>query len=372
MDWTFLSICSIIRIGLEDKNISSIKKATVWTRKIVKILIIAIVAAAVILGLIQLIYRQTYSVSLNGELIGYTNDKVALQKRINDYISSGDGGDVAFVELNELPTYEACMLKKDVQANDEEIFEKVKASGTPYYKYYVITAKDVEKANVKTFQDAEQVIEKLKEKDSVNKDSLSIVEKYTTSKLVSADESSDEENVIKISSVDSSVNSIYEKRVVYTSYSRISRTIYNESSVPTDIGVSLVTPLTGRYQLSSVYGWRSLDNHPGIDLAASAGTAIKAAAGGKVIAAGYTRGYSGYGNVVVVQSTPSVIILYGHCSMVHVTVGEQVAQGQVIAKVGNTGYSFGNHLHFEIRYNGKTVDPQNYIYKGVRKNTWLG
>ena len=78
-----------------------------------------------ILGVLQVSYRQTYSVILNGEIIGYTNDKVTLQKRINDFIKSGDGDSVAFVDLKELPTYETCLLKKNLDTNDDEIFEKV-------------------------------------------------------------------------------------------------------------------------------------------------------------------------------------------------------------------------------------------------------
>ena len=54
-------------------------------------------------------YRQNYSVSLKGEIIGYTNNKVVLQKRINDYIKSGDGYDIAFVDMDEMPVYHACL-----------------------------------------------------------------------------------------------------------------------------------------------------------------------------------------------------------------------------------------------------------------------
>ena len=117
-------------------------------------------------------YRQTYSVSLNGEILGYTNNKVLLQKRINDYIKSGDGENVAFVELDNLPVYKACLLKKNVVLNDDEIFQKVANSGTAYYKYYE------EKSYVQNFSDAEEVVKKLKDKDSENKNTLGIVEKY--------------------------------------------------------------------------------------------------------------------------------------------------------------------------------------------------
>ena len=165
--------------------------------------------------------------------------------------------------------------------------------------------------------------------------------------------------------MDTCVNELYEKKVVYTYasvYKNIGVQIVNEDSMPTDLGVTLIRPVSG--VISSRYGLRWRDNHKGLDIAAPKGTAIKAAAGGTVIFAGNGagHGYSGYGNVVVVQSTSSLVILYGHCSEVNCKTGDQVAQGQIIAKVGSTGISTGNHLHFEIRYNGTAINPQKYVY----------
>lgn len=282
-----------------------------------------------------------------------------MQKRINDYISSGNGDDVAFVELKELPTYTACMLKKNIETNDDEIFNKVTSSGTPYYKYYTITKNNEEKVYVASFSEAEKVINNLKSKNSANTDKLGIVEKYETAKA-------------EFKTVDTCVSELYEKKVVVTkkasstsTYKNIgTRVVTGETSVPTNLGVSLIKPISG--VISSRYGIRWRDNHKGLDIAAPKGTAIKAAAGGKVIFSGYGSGsnsYSGYGNIVVIQSTSSLVIRYGHCSALYVKTGETVVQGQVIAAVGSTGISTGNHLHFEIRYNGTAVNPQNYIYK---------
>ncbi len=282
-----------------------------------------------------------------------------MQKRINDYISSGNGDDVAFVELKELPTYTACMLKKNIETNDDEIFNKVTSSGTPYYKYYTITKNNEEKVYVASFSEAEKVINNLKSKNSANTDKLGIVEKYETAKA-------------EFKTVDTCVSELYEKKVVVTkkasstsAYINIgTRVVTGETSVPTNLGVSLIKPISG--VISSRYGIRWRDNHKGLDIAAPKGTAIKAAAGGKVIFSGYGSGsnsYSGYGNIVVIQSTSSLVIRYGHCSALYVKTGETVVQGQVIAAVGSTGISTGNHLHFEIRYKGTAVNPQNYIYK---------
>ena len=82
-----------------------------------------------------------YSVTLGDKFLGYTSDKSELQSKINEYIKSGDSQTVAFVEIDDLPNYKMCLLKKGLTANDDEIFESVISTGTPYYKYYAILEK---------------------------------------------------------------------------------------------------------------------------------------------------------------------------------------------------------------------------------------
>ena len=94
--------------------------------------------------------------------------------------------------------------------------------------------------------------------------------------------------------------------------------------------------------------------HTGVDIGACYGAPIHAAAGGEVIMAGYRNGY---GNCVVIDHGGGVTTLYGHCSSLSVSVGQQVQQGQVIAHVGATGLATGPHLHFEVRHNGSPVNP---------------
>jgi peptidoglycan DL-endopeptidase CwlO len=98
--------------------------------------------------------------------------------------------------------------------------------------------------------------------------------------------------------------------------------------------------------------------HPGIDIAASSGTPIHAADGGRVAIAGWT---GGYGNYTCIQHTSSLSSCYGHQSRIDVHVGGNVSQGEVIGAVGSTGHSTGPHLHFEARVNGSVVNPLNYL-----------
>ncbi len=117
-------------------------------------------------------------------------------------------------------------------------------------------------------------------------------------------------------------------------------------------------PVTGT--ITSPFGWRSNpfggapDFHPGLDIAAPTGTTVTAAAGGTVIMAQW---YGGYGNYISIDHGGGYSTGYGHLSAIYVANGQTVARGQAIGAVGSTGASTGPHLHFEVRINGKAVDP---------------
>lgn len=118
----------------------------------------------------------------------------------------------------------------------------------------------------------------------------------------------------------------------------------------------LIWPLTG--PLTSPFGQRWGRLHAGIDLSAPAGTPIRAADSGRVALAGWQGGYGLY---TCVKHTTSLSTCYAHQSRLGTTPGAAVRQGQVIGYVGNTGYSFGNHLHFETWVRGKPVDPMGFL-----------
>jgi murein DD-endopeptidase MepM/ murein hydrolase activator NlpD len=123
-------------------------------------------------------------------------------------------------------------------------------------------------------------------------------------------------------------------------------------------GGSLIWPVNG--PISSPFcerrPWEAC--HPGIDIVVPAGTPIRAAAAGSVIIAGPT---GGYGNYTCIQHAGALSTCYGHQSSIGVSVGQRVAQGQVIGLSGCTGLCFGAHLHFETRINGSVVNPMGYL-----------
>jgi len=126
------------------------------------------------------------------------------------------------------------------------------------------------------------------------------------------------------------------------------------SSTPSSAG--LIWPASG--PVTSPFGWRWGRMHEGIDIGASYGSGIHAAAAGTVLYCGWE---SGYGNLVVIDHGGNLATAYGHQSAIAVTCGQQVSQGQVIGYVGSTGHSTGPHLHFEVRINGAPVDPLGYL-----------
>ncbi len=131
--------------------------------------------------------------------------------------------------------------------------------------------------------------------------------------------------------------------------------IVNDRSLP-------VWPLEGR--VSSSFGWREdpfsgeKKFHEGIDLAAKEGTDVKAVMAGKVQ---ITDDQNGYGKVVVLDHGHGFTTLYAHNKDITVKAGDWVTKGSTIAKVGSTGRSTGPHLHFEVRREGKKLDPEDFL-----------
>ena len=115
-------------------------------------------------------------------------------------------------------------------------------------------------------------------------------------------------------------------------------------------------PLDGGYVSDTFISDR---NHKGLDIAAPEGTEIYAAEEGEVVSAGWNSG--GYGNVVMIEHPDGYATVYGHMISVYAVEGEYVQKGQLIGFVGNTGNSFGDHCHFEVRYQGICYDPASFL-----------
>lgn len=333
------------------------KKIFIYGRRGIKLIILFMIAIFLIIGAVAFLYKPTYSVFIDGKQVGYTANKAELQHKINEYVDHGDGTNknIAFVQVNNLPEYKLCLLKRNIVTNDDEIYNEVTKQGIPYYRYYAILEDNEEKYYVSSFEEAENVIKTLKEKNSENIDKITILEKYET-------------GIKDMVSVEEVVSKLYlEKKKVVTvakntqnTASGYVNTATTTSGGKVSLGISLIRPVSGT--ITSRFGVRSSvrsSAHTGLDIAAPTGTAIKAAAGGKVTFSGWK---GSYGNMIVITHENGVQTYYAHCNKLYASVGQTVSQGEVIAAVGSTGNSTGPHLHLEIRVNGVAYNPQNYLY----------
>ena len=338
-----------------------LKKVLIHTRRGIKFIILFLIATFLIIGAVTFLYKPTYSVHINGKQVGYTANKSELQKRINDYVENGDGSNknIAFVQVDSLPEYKLCLLKRNIVTNDEEIYQKTISGGIPYYRYYAILDNNEEKYYVSSFEEAEKVVNDLKEKGSTNIDNISISEKYETDikTLTSTEEVVSKLYIEPIKTVTIAKNANASSRAKSSGTVNTSTKIAGGKA---SIGISLIRPVSGT--ITSRFGVRSnirSSSHTGLDIAAPTGTPVKAAASGTVTFSGWK---GSYGNMLVISHGNGVQTYYGHCSKLYAKNGQTVSQGDVVASVGSTGNSTGPHLHLEIRVNGTAYNPQNYIY----------
>lgn len=120
----------------------------------------------------------------------------------------------------------------------------------------------------------------------------------------------------------------------------------------------LAMPVKSAFRFSSGFGPRWGRQHQGVDFAAPTGTSVFAAGDGVVTFAGWQRGY---GNLIKIQHELGTETRYGHLSKIRVKAGQRVSRNTLIGDIGNTGRSTGPHLHYEVRVDGKAVDPMSFI-----------
>ena len=287
-------------------------------------------------------------VTIAGETVGYVANKDEFESKVNEILNKEEESKL-YTTIEDMPEYHLKLVDKSEQTNEDVILGKLEAKAETTYKLYAVTIDGEEKAIIASLDEAEKIVDEMTEKyeDEIELD-IGITEKITTDKTI--------QNSVKLakSRVNSSIENAVEEKEAEEAEQR-------EIESHTVQGVYLeVTPVSGI--ITSRFGNREsirTSGHTGLDIAAPAGTPIKAAASGTVTFAGYS---GGYGYVVKLDNGNGVQTYYGHCSRLYVSTGEKVEAGEVIAAVGSTGNSTGNHLHFEVRVNGSVVNPQNYLY----------
>ena len=300
------------------------------------------VAFGFISGMLMLKYKPVYAVTIDNTQVGYVVSKDEIEKNIEENILSYNSKNVDTVELKKTPTYELKFVDRQEKTNEQDVLIAAQKQMEITYKYYQIALNNNVIETVDAYEDAQNIIDEIKQ-DEKNKDvDLKIIEQTTKS----AEE-------VKTNSVE-------------VAKTTISKAVNNETKTQDSVigevqGIKIaVKPISGI--ITSRYGVSSSirrSTHTGLDIAASSGTPIKVIADGTVTFAKYS---GSYGNLVKVSHGNGVETWYAHTSKMYVTVGQEVKAGDVIAAVGSTGNSTGAHLHLDIRINGNHINPQNYIY----------
>lgn len=312
-----------------------------------KVIAIVISGFLLILAIIFIKYKPVYEVTIAGEKLGYIEKVNEFKNLIDEKIVNQEGEYIENVSLIQEPVYNFKLLKRTSELNTDEIIEKLKTVDTVItYKYYEVALNNETKSYVKTLEEAEKVVNEIKEEfaeDNLELN-LQINEKYTESI----------ENVNTNSLEVATVN-------VENAAKEIKEDCENKDALAIVNNIKLsVLPVTGR--ITSRYGERSSlrrSTHTGLDIACTTGTDIEVVSNGTVTFSGKK---GSYGNLIIVDHGNGVETWYGHCSKLYSNVGDTVEAGSIIAAVGSTGNSTGPHLHFEIRINGECVNPQNYVY----------
>ncbi len=141
---------------------------------------------------------------------------------------------------------------------------------------------------------------------------------------------------------------------LFNSWKKLDNLASGAIAVPSDKPVKTAEFTSGYGIRSDPFQGRAA-KHAGIDLAAPMGTSIYATADGTVTTAGYNNG--GYGNLIKLDHGKGIETRYGHLSAILVSEGQHVVRGQQIARMGSTGRSTGSHLHYEVRIDGRAVNP---------------
>lgn len=315
-----------------------------------KLFSVMMFAFVIVLAILFTKYKPVYKVTIEECCLGYVQNKEEIQKAIEEYENKKEEN-IAFVDVQIEPQYELQFVQKAQGTNEEDILLSVKENSKITYQYYAITENEEEKSYVKTEEEAEKIVEELKE--NTDKDlELSIGVKQV---FVEEPKQIEESGVI-LARLETENKELAEKEAEKILENKIEAvaTVAKAEGVS---GIDFKKPITGT--ITSRFGARSRGNHTGLDIAASSGTPIHPAAAGTVTYAGWK---GSYGNLVIISHGGGIETYYAHCSKIYTKVGEKVTTDSVISAVGTTGNSTGNHLHLEIRVNGTPKNPQNFLY----------
>lgn len=297
-------------------------------------------------------YKPVEKAYINGKFIGYFSSEQQFDEVFNDLVSEKQKIDPNVkVYLDNEPTFETSYIRDSLLA-EQNVYTNLRAEIKTEYTIYDVAVDGENKMTFNTQDEANKYANDLKKE--VSKLNVEI----KTQKVAELGEMTTTERA------DSILKDIVDRnKPVETPKVTVTRkkTYTNKTAVVATGATSVqatgsgVWPTVSRNISCHYMGY---SGHTGTDITGQIGTPIYAYRSGIVTFAGWG---TGYGNHVKIDHGNGITTLYAHCSILNVTVGQQVTEGQMIARIGMTGYTTGPHVHFEVRINGVPVNAYPYI-----------
>lgn len=313
------------------------------------LVILALICSAVIVTVLNT-YKPAVKTYINGKFIGYFTSEQYFDEVYNDLVTEKQKNDPNVkVYLESEPTFETSYIKNDLLL-DQNLYTSLREEIKTEYTVYDVAVDDKVKMTFNNKDDANSYAEKLKSEVSKLKTEV-IEEKKEEQEELTTIERADEilkDIVDRNKPVETPKVTYVAPRYTYTPVQPIG---------PNQVAAtgSGVWPTVERRINCHYMGYAG---HTGTDIGGAIGTAIYAYRSGTVTFSGWG---TGYGNHVKIDHGDGMSTLYAHASDLLVSAGQHVEEGQIIARIGMTGYTTGPHLHFEIRFNGVPVNAYPYI-----------
>lgn len=210
--------------------------------------------------------------------------------------------------------------------------------------------------NIKALDQIKEIVG-IKKTTETKEESTTIQPSSTDSSQSTPTDTSQQLDQIKTSYKELSTQLLSQRQLIDSSVDVVKKQVSFLNAMPSIKPVN--TRITDTYgNRSNPFTNRGSEFHKGIDFAGATGTSIKATGDGVVTFAGWQ---SGYGKVLIISHGYGITTLYGHNSKLLVEKGDKVKKGQIVSKMGSTGRSTGSHLHYEVRVDGKIVNPSKYF-----------
>ena len=308
-------------------------------------------------------FKFVYMVEMGGVELGLVNDKDKFEKDVKDTLENLEEP-VVSAKLQENPKYSLRLVDKDdIDVDDNYVFAKVEEKIEKTYRYYNIKEDDKLLAKVSTKEEKDNLLKELEEAKQVK--DLKVEEEQTKEYYIISYEEAKQLASTNVDNIENEKRSKLAKEKIEKRNTNIVKNIRRGGTVSASSSSNasaMLGSLSFRRPLNSSRvsaGYLGYPGHRGIDFPSPQGTPVMAAESGTVTTVLYSN--KSYGNRVIIDHGNGISTLYGHNSSISVSLGQKVSKGQTIAGVGSTGRSTGNHVHFEIRINGKPINPTSYV-----------